>query len=211
MKKTISLWLLIVSLVFIAWCGNQQEKVNKQAENLVKNENVALVNVDEKVKQAEQTLKKIWLTWDKIKDELAKQKDWFEIISKLKWDARKKYVLEKQVLPAIIKSWKINSKCTTTNLNNYISCLYVTKTPIKKLLDEVPSQFQDIIKKQYYQKVYSLNKQELFKKTNDKVAIEEKKKAIIKLRNIWLLSNSTICNKFPEKEVKDYCLSLFGK
>ena len=211
MKKTL-IPLIIVSL-FLAWCNslNKTTYNTQQTKSTITDENKPLINVQEKTKKAEQILKKIWLTGEKLKQELIKQKAWFEIIAKLKWNARKKYVLETQILPQVIKSWKVSKKCTTTNLNNYVACLYATQTPIEKLLKEIPQWTQNLVKKTYYEKIYSLNNTNLLKKTSDPIALQAKKDVLKQMFMNSVLTTTSTCNKLPEQETKDYCKSLFKK
>lgn len=217
MKKIITL-ISISSLVLLAWCSSSSNnkqttssQQTKQEIQTLKNTNKPLINVAEKVKKAEQTLKKIWLTWEKLKQEVIKQKAWFEIIASLKWDARKKYIIENQILPGIIRSWKVSKKCTTTNLNNYVACLYVTKTPIDKLLKQVPKQFQNLIEKDYYTNFYSLSRWNLLKYTNNPIALQAKKDKIQQMFNNWVITNPWVCSKLPEQETQNYCKSLFNQ
>ncbi len=214
MKKLLTLWILTTTLI-LAWCNSSNKnnsgltQQNKQEIQNLTNNDKALINVQEKTKQVEQTLKKIWLTWEKLKQEMIRQKAWLEIIAHLKWDARKKYILENKVLPKIIKSWKVSKKCTTTNLWNYVACLYVTKTPIEKLLKQIPQTLQNEVKKEYYSKFYNLNRWNLFKASSDPIALQAKKNKIQQLFNDGALTNPVVCSRFPDQEVKNYCKSLF--
>ncbi len=201
------LWILFIFVsLLLNWCWNKNNNTSN-TKNYISNK--PLINVKEKTKESEQILKKIWVTWNKLKDELVKQKAWWEIIASAKWDEKKKYILETEILPQIIKSWKVSSKCTTTNLNNYLSCLYVTHTPIEKLLKELPVEIRDFVKKRYYSQIYSLDRKKLLQPTNDPIAIQMKKKAIKQLFLDWVLRNNSACNKLPEKEVEKYCKNLF--
>jgi len=208
MKKII---LLSLPIFVLAWCGSSSQKVeiSWQTKQVMTDESKPLVNVEKKTKKAEQVLKKVWLTGEKLKQEIAKQKKWFEIISKLKWDERKKYIIETEILPQIIKLKKVNPKCKSTNLNNYVSCLYLTKTPIEKLLEQVPNETKTLIKKTYYYKVYSLDKKKLLEKTSDPIALEMKKEKIKQMVQDGILKNPNVCNKLPEEEIKDFCKGLF--
>ena len=205
MKKISSLTILIIPL-FLAWCWNTKNDISNTQKL---DNNKPLINVEEKTKESEKILKKIWLTWNKLKDELARQKAWWEIIASIKWDERKKYILETEILPQIIKSWKVSSKCTTTNLNNYLSCLYVTHTPIEKLLKELPPETRNLVKKRYYKQVYSLDRKKLLQPTNDPIAIQMKKETIKQLFFDWVIRNISACNKLAEKELQTYCKNLF--
>ena len=211
MQKKLILLSIGITLLNLAWCWNNQnqQQISQQTKQIITDESKPLINVEEKTKESEKILKKIWLSWEKLEKELAKQKAWWEIISKLKWEQRKKYIIETKILPEIIKSWKVSKKCTTTNLNNYVACLYVTKTPIEKLLNEVPKEVQDTIKKTYYYKIYSLDRANLLKTTNDPIAIQEKKNQIEYMFNNWLITKPWVCDKLPEQETKAYCKSLF--
>ena len=209
MKKIIA---LIILTLLLSACGktnnNETTKINNQEINKKLSTNTPLLDVKEKTKQTEQVLKKAWLTWEKLKKELEEQKAWWEKIANLTWDARKKYVLETEILPKIIKSSKVSSKCKTTNLDNYTLCLYANKTPIKKLLDQVPASLQDAVKKSYYHNIYANHKKELFKKIDDAIAIEQKKDILYQLYFNHILK-SNMCSRFPEQETKTYCESLF--
>ncbi len=207
MKKN-SIYLLTLSLAFIAGCGSSNTSNNEKIQEQL-NTNKAIINVDKELEKSKKVLEKAWLTWEKLQKAIKLQKEWLKVIANLKWNARKKYILETKILPEIIKSWEVNSKCKATNLDNYVKCLYITKTPIDKLLNKVPKQTQNLVKKTYYRQMYTTNKQELFKATDDKIAIEEKKETLNNLKSLWVLSNTVICSRFPEQEVKDYCKNLF--
>ena len=205
MKKLLS--FLILTLVLSA-CWKSNNTNSNTIEKKI-SENTPLINIEEKTKKTKELLKKIWLTWEKLKKELANQKAWWKIIANLKGDERKKYILETEILPKIVKSWEVSEKCTATNLDSYTACLYVTKTPIEKLLEQLPKQLQDIVKKSYYRKMYSINKKNLLKKTIDPIAIQVKKEKIQEMYYNYILRYKSSCNRFPEEEVVDFCENLF--
>ena len=209
--KKLSIILILITSLSLIWCSSKKNTSyqNTDIETKLTNENNPLINVKEKIKKVEKNLKKIWLTGEKLKQELAKQKVWLEIIAKAKWESRKKYILETEILPKIIKAWKVNKKCTTTNLNNYLACLYVEKTDINKLLDELPPSTKNFVKKTYYEKVYSLDRKKILEKTSDPIAIQAKKEKIKQMYQDGVLRKKTNCDLLVEKEVKNYCKSLF--
>ena len=208
MKKSIII-LSSISLIFIAWCGSSNH-INKEVKEKL-DTNKPLINVNKELEKSKKVLEKSWLTGEKLQKAIKLQKEGLKVIANLKWGARKKYILENKVLPEIIKDGKVNPKCKATNLDNYVSCLYTTKTPIEKLLKQIPKELHNIVKKTYYHQIYTENKQELFKATKDKIAIQEKKETLSDLKTMWVLSDPSVCNRFPEQEVKDYCKNLFKR
>ena len=208
--------VILATLLTACWKTPQNQQANNtnqankdQIQELLTNENKPLINVDERLQKIKQELEKIWYTWEKLQKELENQKRSLEKIAYLKQDARKKYILENNVLPEIIKSKKIAPSCTTTNLSDYLTCLYVTKTPVDKLVELVPNWLKEFTKKQYYRQIYALDTRNLLIKTNDPIAIQAKKEKIKRMFDKWLITKKSACSKLPEEETQKFCESLF--
>ena len=91
----------------------------------------------------------------------------------------------------------------------YVKCLNLKKVSLDKVLQKVPNDLKDIFKEKYYYQHYSISRKNLLKPTNDPIAIKMKKKKIKELFMIWVLRKASVCNKLPEQETREYCLSLF--
>ena len=194
--------------MFLVSCGLKKQTEQSYSEKI--NSNTDLVNMEEKVESVKKELKKVWLTGEKFEKELKQQKANYEKLAKLKWDDRKKFIFENEVLPKLLKNKSItNNFCKTNDINLYAKCINIKKIPLNKVLEKVPSSLQDYFKEKYYYQKYKLRKYLLIKeKTDDKQAIKSKKKLIKELYILHSLNKSS-CFKFPEQETRTYCQSLF--
>jgi len=205
MKKNI---LLFVIISLLSACGTQKN-IDKDL-NLKLDENKSLVNISQEMQKGKKQLENLWITWEQMKILLSEQKKWLEKISDLKWDDRKKYVVEKYVLPQLLEDDSITpSFCKTKDLNLYLKCLNKKNIDIDKVLWKVPKKVQDYIEKEYYYQKYLSNKRNLLKKTDNKIAILEKKEVLKELVEMWIFRKQDVCNKIPEEAVVSYCKNLF--
>ena len=204
MKKIIIAWLVISSLLLSAcsWKNNQ----DKQETTI--NTTPPILNVKQKVASVKTELEKAWITWEKLQQELKKQEKLWKEIAYLTWDKAKKYILETKILPKIAN--KVNPSCSkNTSLDSFTRCLYLKKTPLKKLLNNLPKNLQDIAEKQYYYESYVESPQNILKPTNNPNAIQAKKQAILNMYLNQTLSDPSACNQLPDTQVRQYCKSLF--
>ena len=209
MKK---IWLLFIVILLLASCGNNNNSTINTSDIESKLDiNKKLVNVQDNVKKVEEKLKKSGLTWEKLEKMVKKQEKWYEMIANLKWDARKKYVFEKEVLPKLIEDKNITPDfCKTNNMDLYLKCLSKKNIDIDEVKNKLPESMQEYVEKEYYYQKYLTNRKDILKKTNNPIALEQKKRVILQLVTLWAL-NKKSCSKIPELDVKKYCESLFIK
>ena len=217
MKKII-ITLIVLTSLLLASCGSKKENnINLDTKKISSqlDENKPLIDVKRNLALSKKELIEIWLTGEKLKKILANQKAWYEIIAHLKWDARKKYILENEVLPSIVYDKDITPEdvkyCHTTDINAYAQCMNLQNIPLEKVLKKIPQKLQDVFKKAYYTSKYSISRKNLLQATSDPIAIEMKKQKIEDMVNNWILTKAGICNQLPEKEVQNYCKSLLEK
>jgi len=195
--------------LFLVSCGSNTAKINPEELNTKLDENTKLVDVKESVKKAEEKLKKN-LTGERLQQMIKKQEKWYEMIANLKWEARKKYILEKEVLPSLVEDKNITPDfCKTKDMDLYFKCLAEKNVDIEKVKSKLPKDLQVYAEKQYYYQKYLTNRKDILKATSNPIAIEAKKEVIKELVRINVLKNSSACKKIPEKEVKEYCESFF--
>ena len=219
MKKLKIFFLLFVSL-FLFSCWNNDKKsqleileINKEKTQYKLDEKKPLINVQENLKETEYILKKMWLTGEKLKKTLQEEKIHYDMIANLKWDDRKKYVLEKIVLSSIVNDKKITPDfCKTNNILEYTKCMNIKNISLEKVLEKIPIELQDIVKQNYYYNKFTLNPKDIIKiKVSDPIAILVKKQMIKERYYNWLITKISTCDKLLEQETKYYCRSLFKK
>ena len=203
MRKNISI-ILITSLLLLSACNWKKEENKLETVNTTP----PILNVEKKISSVKTELEKAWITWEKLQKELKNQEKLWKEIAYLTWDKAKTYILNTKVLPKIAK--KVSPKCAVnTSIDSFTRCLYLTKTPLKKLLDNLPPNLKDIAEKSYYYETYTENPANILKPTSNPNAIKAKKQAILNMYLNQTLSNSSQCNKIPDQEVKQYCKNLF--
>jgi len=214
MRKLYIMILFLTSLLLSSCGAKKENKIDDKKISIQLNEKTKLINVDKKLEKLKKELVKMWFTGEKLNSILKEQKISYEIIANLKADARKKYIFENEVLPAIVSDKNITPEnvkyCHTTDINAYAQCMRIKNIPLKKVLEKTPKQLQDIVKKAYYTEFYTVNKN-LLQKTTDPIAIEIKKQKIKDMINNNIITKASVCNQLPEKKVQDYCKSLINK
>ena len=204
MKKKLIITLLI-SLTLSA-CNHNQTTTHK--EQTVRRTTPPIFNVNSKLEKVKSELVKAWFTWEKLQKILKEQEKNLNELAYLTGDKAKQYIIETEILPKIAN--KVQPKCKeNSSLDSFVRCMYLTKTPLSKLLENLPKNLQDVAEKRYYYKEYVISPQNLLKPTNNPNAIEAKKQAILSMFLNQTLSNPDQCNNLPDKQVKEYCKNLF--
>jgi len=203
MRKNISI-ILITSLLLLSACNWKKEENKLETANTTP----PILNVEKKISSVKTELEKAWITWEKLQKELKNQEKLWKEIAYLTWDKAKTYILNTKILPKIAK--KVNPKCAVnTSIDSFTKCLYLTKTPLKKLLDSLPPNLKDVAEKSYYYETYTENPANILKPTSNPNAIKAKKQAILNMYLNQTLSNPAQCDRIPDQEVKQYCKNLF--
>ena len=200
MKKLIP---LILILTLLTACSK-----NNNTQQVSINENKPLLNVNQKVEQAKKELKKIWLTWQKLKDEVYEQKIIYKQLANLTWDARNIYILQHKVLPQVLKK-KEATKCKhTTDIDLFAKCMVRQKISLQDIEKLLPEQTRKTFEKKYYRSFYSHDSRNLLKSTSNPIALKTKKNEIFNLVQNGIITK-WMCNDLPEEETKKYCKGLF--
>ncbi len=206
MKKQIFILVFMATLLVGCW----QPHIDKQQVNSKLSNNTKLVDVHKQVDSIKEKLEKAWFTWEKLKKELKRQKEYFNTINSLSWEARKSYIFQKEILPKLVQNSNISPNfCKTENTDLYFKCINQKNVPLQKILDELPEKMKDFAKKKYFYQKYLNNRSKLLEKTNNKIAIQQKEKVLDYLFKVWVLKNKNNCSQLPEKETKEYCENLF--
>jgi hypothetical protein len=194
---------IVIFICFILWfllSGCENNKVSSSKENIKK-----------QVSKVENVLRKIWLTGEKYEQELKKQKEAIKILNNLTWDVKKRYILEKKILPRLSSNSKLTPKyCKTNNLDLYTKCMTLKWVSLNKILKDIPREYQDVFKRKYYYQRYKSNYSLIVKEfVKDPIAIQAKKKVVKEMIDSNILTKLSVCEKIPEKQVKDFCESQF--
>ncbi len=211
--KRVIIVVIISLLLILAGCSSNSE--SKKIQDSYNNSNDSLIDTNEKLKEIKKELVQLGFTGEKLKQELQQQKQNYEVIANLTWEAKKKYIFENKILPQIIKDPKLAPKnvkyCHTTDLLTYAECINLQKIPLNEVLKKIPVEYHNLVKKSYYYSKYSITRKNLLQPTTDPIAIEMKKKKIQEMIYNHIITKPSVCNKLPEKEVQNYCKSLFNQ
>ncbi len=208
MKKLIILLLILTTLTA---CWNNETKEGNTNNNKQASDNKELninINPEEKVEKAKKELENIWLTWQELEDKVYEQEVAYKQLANLSWDAKNSYILQNQVLPEVLKTSQASKCKNTTDIDLFAKCMVRQWINLDDIKNQLPEQTQETFEKKYYNSFYGFDKRNLLEKTSNPIAIEQKKDEIFSLiQNARLTEN--MCKDLPEKEVKNYCVSLF--
>jgi len=199
MRTYIFIFSLMLLIAILQWCFNKiSNSVDKSTISTYQYEIL------------KDKFQKLWLTWSKLEKAIKRQAEILKKINSLTWEAKKIYILETKILPNLVEDNFITpSFCKTKDINLYARCLYQKRVDINKVLDKIPQDLRNTFRKIYFYEKYSSDRKTLLKKTSDPIALEQKKKVLRMLHMMWVLRNSSACNKLPEKETRQYCKDLF--
>ena len=198
MKKYIIIWICLI----LASCGKTPQPSNIQQSTEILTPNI---------KHLEAQLKKTGVRWEKLKKYIKQQKEIVDKIKSFTGEKKEIILIQQQVLPSIQKQSFTPKPCKNIHSTDlFISCAVWKNIKLNQMIKYVPKWYQQTFKKLYYKKIYTRQPSNLFKKTNDPIAIEAKKSAINNLKLWWVIKQNN-CDKIPETSVKSYCKNLFKK